>query len=55
MSFVNGGDEMYYAYKSGASNETGQEIVKLRTPGNVAASPDRTGTTGRINILFSGR
>ena len=55
MAFTQNGDDIYYAYKSGASNETSQEIVKLSFNNEVAGTPNRTGTTGRMNILFCGR
>lgn len=57
MAIVPGGRDVYYAFKSSASNETSLEMVKLSIDPNTNTWSTKTfpTITGRMNVLFAGR
>ncbi len=57
MAFTPHGPTLYYAYKVGASNETGREMVKRKyDPATGTWATTRfPAVTGRINVLYAAR
>lgn len=59
MAFDSGGGKLFYAYKSGSSNENDKELVLVTiNPSTGARTYNRTvrtGLFGRYNVLFAGR
>jgi hypothetical protein len=55
MGFSIPSDTAYYAYKSGAGNETGMEIVQAKWDPATKTFEKTTHNTGRIHVLFSTR
>ena len=59
MAIVSGGRDVYYAFKSGGSNENSREMIRQRFDSTTGKWTKKTtaGTTctGRINVLWAGR
>ncbi len=56
MALIPNGTDMYYAYKSGAGNETSLEMVKVKVEPDGSTTKSVYGAiSARLNVLFAGR